>query len=29
VLLFGLIFIMVNVAVDLGVVALNPRLRYA
>ena len=29
VLLFGLIFILVNVAVDLGVAALNPRLRYA
>jgi ABC-type dipeptide/oligopeptide/nickel transport system permease component len=29
VLLFGLIFILVNVAVDLGVAALNPRLRHA
>lgn len=29
VLLFGLIFILVNVAVDLAVAALNPRLRYA
>jgi peptide/nickel transport system permease protein len=29
VLLFGLIFILVNIAVDLGVAALNPRLRHA
>ena len=28
VLVFGLIFILVNIAVDLAVVALNPRLRH-
>jgi ABC-type dipeptide/oligopeptide/nickel transport system permease component len=29
VLLFGLIFILVNMGVDLAVAALNPRLRHA